>query len=81
MKAILEYELPAEEEAFTHALHGPANATLLESLILRLTRIAYPSDDAPGHKGLQVLLRQLEQQMDEAGLNQRIQCPERQGEQ
>jgi hypothetical protein len=80
MKAILEYELPTDEEAFNHALHGPANAAILESLVVRLTRIAYPSGDAPGHKGLQVLLRQLEQQMDEAGLNQRIQFPENQGE-
>ncbi|HZR19085.1 MAG TPA: hypothetical protein VFE51_17490 [Verrucomicrobiae bacterium] len=78
MKAILEYHLPADQEAFNDALHGPASAAILQGLILRLTRIAYPSGDAPEHKGLQMLLRQLEQQMEEAGLNRTIPFPETQ---
>jgi hypothetical protein len=73
MKATLGYELPAEEEPFNDALHGPACAAILRGLIMRLTRLAYPSGDAPEHTGLQMLLRQLEQQMEEAGLNRPIQ--------
>ena len=76
MKAILEYELPADQEAFNDALRGPASAALLQTLILRLTKLAYPPGDAPENKGLQILLRQLEQQMEQAGLNRSIAFPE-----
>ncbi len=77
MKATLEYELPADEEAFNDALHSNANAAILRGLILRLSRIAYPQGDAPRHKDLQMLLQQLEGQMEEAGLNRNIQFPEK----
>ncbi len=80
MKAILEYELPADQEAFNDALHGPGTAAILQTLIQRLTRLADQSGDTPEHKGLQILLRQLEQQMEEAGLNRGIQFPEKEDE-
>jgi hypothetical protein len=77
MKATLEYELPADEEAFNDALRGPAIASILRGLILRLTRMAYPSENAPGDKELQRLLQQLESQMEDAGLNRPIPFPEK----
>jgi hypothetical protein len=75
MKATLEYELPKEQEAFNAALHGPDYSQLVCGLILRLTKIAYP-DDAPANKLLVSLLRELEQHMEELGLNRDIQFGE-----
>ena len=63
-----------------HLALCPVAGQILQGLILRLTRLAYPSGDALEHKGLQVLLRQLEQQMEEAVLNRSIQFPEKEDE-
>lgn len=75
MKATLEYELPKEQQAFSAALRGPCCNHLLWGLIRRLTKMANP-DDGPEHKGLQALLRQLEQQMEDLGMNCDIEFPE-----
>ena len=79
MEATLKYELPKEQEAFNAALRGPEYRCLLFGLIPKLTKLAYP-DDAPEHKGLQVVLQQLEHYMDEMGMNREIQLGESEGE-
>jgi len=80
MKAIWEYSLPSDEEAFNHALRGPATAGILEKLIAKLSRMAYPSEGATQYGALKILLQQLEQEMEEAGLHDKIQFPEAGGE-
>jgi hypothetical protein len=75
MKATLEYELSKDKEAFKAALHGPDYSQLACGLILRPTRIVY-SNDAPVKKALVSPVTEMEQHMEERGLNRDIQFGE-----